>query len=98
MVASNERNPPINRNVTLCHEQFILRDGQVLLKASLVERLKARECELCGATDDLVMHHVRKLKNLQGKESWERHMIARKRKTIAVCRSCHKKIHDGKID
>ncbi|WP_394811325.1 HNH endonuclease, partial [Phocaeicola vulgatus] len=42
--------------------------------------------------------HVRKLKNLQGKESWERHMIARKRKTIAVCRSCHKKIHDGKID
>lgn len=32
MVASNERNPPINRNVTLCHEQFILRDGQVLLK------------------------------------------------------------------
>ena len=67
-------------------------------RISLVERLKARECELCGATDDLVMHHVRKLKNLQGKESWERHMIARKRKTIAVCRSCHKKIHDGKID
>lgn len=67
-------------------------------RTSLIERLKARECELCGATDDLVMHHVRKLKNLQGKESWERHMIARKRKTIAVCRSCHKKIHDGKID
>ena len=27
------------------------------------------------------MHHVRKLKDLQGKEDWERHMIARKRKT-----------------
>ena len=67
-------------------------------RTSLVERLKACVCELCGATDDLVMHHVRKLKNLQGKESWVRHMIARKRKTIAVCRSCHKKIHDGKID
>ncbi|SEL14332.1 reverse transcriptase/maturase family protein [Bacteroides thetaiotaomicron] len=67
-------------------------------RTSLVERLKARDCELCGATDDLVMHHVRKLKNLQGKESWKQHMIARKRKTIAVCRSCHKKIHDGKID
>ena len=67
-------------------------------RTSLIERLKARECELCGATDDLVMHHVRKLKNLQGKESWKQHMIARKRKTIAVCRSCHKKIHDGKID
>lgn len=67
-------------------------------RTSLIERLKARKCELCGAEEDLVMHHVRKLKNLQGKESWERHMIARKRKTIAVCRSCHKKIHDGKID
>lgn len=67
-------------------------------RTSLVERLKACKCELCGVTGDLVMHHVRKLKNLQGKESWERHMIARKRKTIAVCRSCHKKIHDGKID
>lgn len=67
-------------------------------RTSLIERLKARKCELCGAEEDLVMHHVRKLKNLQGKESWERHMIARKRKTIAVCRSCHRKIHDGKID
>lgn len=67
-------------------------------RTSLIERLKARKCELCGAEEDLVMHHVRKLKNLQGKESWERHMIARKRKTIAVCRSCHKKIHDGEID
>lgn len=67
-------------------------------RTSLIARLKAHKCELCGETDDLVMHHVRKLKNLQGKESWERHMIARKRKTIAVCRSCHKKIHDGTID
>lgn len=67
-------------------------------QTSLVERLKAHKCEFCGETNELVMHHVRKLKNLQGKESWERHMIARKRKTMAVCRSCHKKIHDGKID
>jgi hypothetical protein len=69
-------------------------------RTSLIARLKARSCELCRETDNLVMHHnhVSKLKNLQGKESWERHMIARKRKTIAVCRSCHKKIHDGVID
>lgn len=67
-------------------------------RTSLIERLKAKVCELCGSTDDLVMHHVRKLKSLKGKENWEKHMIARKRKTIAVCRSCHKKIHDGKID
>ncbi len=67
-------------------------------RTSLIDRLKACRCELCGDTNKLEMHHVRKLKNLQGKENWEKHMIARKRKTIAVCRSCHMKIHDGKID
>ena len=36
-------------------------------RTSLVERLKARECELCGATDDLVMHHVSETKELAGK-------------------------------
>lgn len=67
---------------------------------SLIDRLKAKRCELCGKENvKLDMHHVRKLKNLQGKEDWERHMIARKRKTIALCRSCHKKLTvDGKTD
>ena len=65
---------------------------------SLIDRLKANRCELCGKENvKLDMHHVRKLKDLQGKEDWERHMIARKRKTIALCRSCHKKVHYGSI-
>ena len=64
---------------------------------SLMDRLKAEKCELCGAKGHLEMHHVRKLKNLQNKEPWERHMIARKRKTIALCGTCHKKIHCGTI-
>lgn len=63
---------------------------------SLMDRLKAQKCELCGATDRLEMHHVRKLKGLKGKEPWERMMIARRRKTIALCSSCHKKVHNGK--
>ncbi|NDW08262.1 reverse transcriptase/maturase family protein [Dysgonomonas sp. 520] len=67
-------------------------------RTSLIARLKAEKCELCGTEGRLVMHHVRKLKNLEGKKSWERHMIARKRKTIAVCESCHQCIHLGKID
>jgi group II intron reverse transcriptase/maturase len=65
-------------------------------RTSLIDRLKAAKCELCGAQDNLVMHHVRKLKDLEGKESWERHMIARRRKTAAVCQSCHRYIHLGK--
>ena len=38
----------------------------------LIDRLKAQKCELCGATDNLVMHHVRKLGELKGKENWEK--------------------------
>lgn len=67
-------------------------------RTSLIDRLKAEKCEMCGATEKLVMHHVRKLKNLEGKKSWERHMIARRRKTVAVCHSCHQKIHNGTLD
>ena len=59
---------------------------------SLIERLKLRVCELCGATENLEMHHVRKLKDLKGKSDWEKRMIARRRKTLAVCSKCHAKI------
>ena len=62
---------------------------------SLINRLKAEKCEVCGATDNLVMHHVRKLGELKGKENWEKLMIARRRKAMAVCGSCHQKIHHG---
>ena len=64
-------------------------------RTSLIDRLKAQRCELCGNTEELAMHHVRKLKDLKGKTRWEKLMIARKRKTLAVCRTCHTKIHNG---
>lgn len=64
-------------------------------RTSLIDRLKAGKCEICGAEGELDMHHVRKLKDLKGKKDWERFMIARKRKTIAVCLSCHTNIHSG---
>jgi len=58
------------------------------------DRLSAKECELCGKTEvPLEMHHVNKVKNLKGKEHWEAMMIAKKRKTLAVCLDCHHKIH-----
>jgi len=72
---------------------------QHLSSTSLMDRLQASKCELCGAENvPIEMHHVRKLKNLKGKEYWEAFMIARKRKTLAVCFDCHRKIHYGKID
>ncbi|MCY1134003.1 MULTISPECIES: group II intron reverse transcriptase/maturase [Bacteroides] len=61
---------------------------------SLADRLKANKCELCGAEDiELEMHHINKLKNITGKSQWEKLMMARRRKTIAVCKKCHNTIH-----
>lgn len=59
------------------------------------QRLNANVCELCGNTesDHYEIHHVHKVKDLKGKEPWERAMIAKRRKTLVVCRDCHKKIH-----
>lgn len=59
-------------------------------------RLKAKKCELCKteAAEHYEIHHVNKLKNLKGKSNWERVMIAKKRKTIVLCRNCHHRIHN----
>lgn len=62
---------------------------------SLISRLIAEKCELCGAAENLKMHHVKRVKDLEGKELWEKVMIARLRKTLAVCHQCHTKIHHG---
>lgn len=65
----------------------------------LTDRLQGHVCEFCGAeTEDIEIHHIRKLKDLSGKAEWERHMIARKRKTMTLCHSCHVKLHNGKLD
>jgi len=61
---------------------------------SIAARLKSGKCELCGVdTSDIRMHHVRKLKDLKGDTEWERRMIEIRRKTLAVCKSCHDEIH-----
>lgn len=62
---------------------------------TIEKRLKAKVCELCGRTDSLgyEIHHVNKVKNLKGKEPWERAMIAKRRKTLVVCEACHNEIH-----
>ena len=70
-----------------------------LNSTSLISRLKAERCEWCGAENvPIEMHHVRKIKDLKGKKSWEIVMIGRKRKTMALCHACHDKLHAGKLD
>lgn len=64
---------------------------------SLEMRLKAKVCELCGSTDaqSYQIHHVHKVKDLKGKEPWEQCMIAKRRKTLILCNTCHNRIHHG---
>lgn len=63
-------------------------------RTTFEDRISAKVCELCGKTDvPLEIHHVNKVKNLKGKQDWEIVMITKKRKTLAVCKNCHHKIH-----
>lgn len=65
------------------------------IRTTLEQRLSARKCELCGTTEARYyeIHHVNKVKNLKGKEFWEQVMIAKRRKTLVLCKECHDKIH-----
>lgn len=71
-------------------------------RSELVQRLKAQECELCGAHDDIEVHHIRKLADIEKKgetkPEWKKRMQARQRKTLVVCRKCHMDIHHGRYD
>jgi group II intron reverse transcriptase/maturase len=72
-------------------------------KSELVKRLEADRCELCGSRDRVQVHHVRKLSDLgkdgrRAKTSGEAVMIARRRKTLVVCQSCHELIDHGNYD
>jgi group II intron reverse transcriptase/maturase len=61
---------------------------------SLEARLRGKCCELCGKNEGkFEIHHVHRLKDLTGKEQWERAMIARRRKTLVLCEECHVKVH-----
>lgn len=71
----------------------------------LVRRLLAEKCELCGSTENIEVHHIRKISDLKkrykGRKNppkWVVFMIERNRKSIVVCRSCHRKIDSGNYD
>jgi group II intron reverse transcriptase/maturase len=77
----------------------------LMSRNELVERLLANQCELCGSKEDIEVHHIRKLKNLkqryQGRPNppqWVVKMISIRRKTLVVCKVCHRNIHNGVYD
>jgi hypothetical protein len=68
-------------------------------RSEIVERLNAEECEYCGKTEGYFeVHHVRKMADIKdGKEFWQKLMIARKRKKLVICVECHDLLHAGKL-
>ena len=71
-------------------------------RTELLKRLLADQCELCGSRENIEVHHIRKLADLnvkgrKEKSVWAQMMATRNRKTLVVCQKCHNKIHNGKI-
>lgn len=73
------------------------------VRYDLLQRLQADKCELCGQEGNCEVHHIRKLADLKArwqgrkeKPNWVKRMIALRRKTLIVCKTCHQDIHTGK--
>lgn len=72
-------------------------------RTELIKRLLANKCELCRSEENIEVHHIRKLADLNkhnGKlvPKWKEIMSARCRKTLMTCRDCHYAIHNGSIN
>lgn len=60
---------------------------------SLAGRLNSKTCELCGdKSEHLIMHHVKRLKDLSESIPSEKLMMEKRRKSLALCAECFKKV------
>ncbi len=70
-------------------------------RSELLTRMSSNKCDMCEKEGEVEVHHVQKLKDLnkpgrKKKPAWVRRMSALRRKTLIVCKTCHKDIHAGK--
>jgi RNA-directed DNA polymerase len=75
--------------------QFALRYA----RTDIVRRLLARRCEYCGDDEGpFEVHHIRKMRDVApGRTGWEKQMLARRRKTLVLCVTCHRRLHAGTL-
>jgi hypothetical protein len=67
-------------------------------RSDVLDRLHARGCEYCGATDvPCEVHHARKLADMKDTPLWQQVAAARRRKRIVLCRECHQALHGGTL-
>jgi group II intron reverse transcriptase/maturase len=96
-----DRSFPRQRNLKEANLDLIPNTRYVQSATKLSDRIKAEQCELCGKDNTVIhMHHVKRLKDIKNKpnkSSLEKRMVARNRKTIALCKDCHVKRHKGEV-
>jgi group II intron reverse transcriptase/maturase len=70
-------------------------------RRELTVRLLTGRCELCGDTDKVQVHQVRRMASLgtsgTDQPAWAALMSEKRRKTLVVCTSCHGVIHEQSI-
>lgn len=74
--------------------------GRAVGPKELITRLLTGKCELCERSENVQVHHIRKLADLDKpgqpeKPAWAAIMAKRRRKTLVVCQHCHDNIHAG---
>ena len=89
---------PLTRNIKATLEEQPLEVWAG--RSELVQRLLADFCELCGSPKDVEVHHVRGMRKLheypgRPKPEWAKRMIALKRKTLLLCKTCHEEVEHG---
>jgi hypothetical protein len=86
-------------------KRAVLRDREpvpaIARHKEVVRRLLAARCEICGQTEKVQVHQIRKLADLDKpgqpqQPEWMQLMAKRRRKTLVVCGACHNNIHPGK--
>jgi hypothetical protein len=93
--------PPESKQIKESWEIIDQKPKQINRKhTEILQRLLADHCEICDATDEIEVHHIRKLSDIKGKKNertdWKKLMASRQRKTLMVCKKCHDLIHAGK--
>ena len=68
------------------------------VRSDIIDRLKAKVCEACGADDVPVeVHHARRMDDVKHRSIQVRVKAARMRKRIILCVPCHDAHHAGRL-
>jgi group II intron reverse transcriptase/maturase len=85
-------------------KQAILMDNPYVWwggRTELEKRVLANTCEQCGSREQVEVHHIRAMKDLnkytgREKPEWVKKMALRNRKTFVLCQKCHHDLHAGR--